>query len=115
MIGKCLRKIIAIIILLYIKEKEIFPAYISDINLNWEKHNLFMIPNEQKEGWYVLAVKKLSPVLHGILSNHKVDFYCLNCFHSFRTEINFNFMKKYVKRLWIFCGIVMSLERYKIL
>ena len=87
MIGKCLRKIIAIIILLYIKEKEIFPAYISDINLNWEKHNLFMIPNEQKEGWYVLAVKKLSPVLHGILSNHKVDFYCLNCFHSFRTEI----------------------------
>ena len=56
MIGKCLRKIIAIIIL-YIKEKEIFPAYISDINLNWEKHNLFMIPNEQKEGWYVLAVK----------------------------------------------------------
>ena len=40
MIGKCLRKIIAIIIL-YIKEKEIFPAYISDINLNWEKQSFY--------------------------------------------------------------------------
>ena len=56
-----------------------------------------MIPNEEKEGWLYLAVKKLPALLHGITSKHKGDFYCLNCFHSFRTKINLNLMKKYVK------------------
>ena len=45
-----------------------------------------MIPNKEKEGWYYLAVKKLSAFLHGITSKHKYDFYCLNCLHCFRTE-----------------------------
>ena len=53
-----------------------------------------MIPNEEKEEWYYLAVKKLPTLLRGIKSKHHGDFYCLNCLHSFRTE---NFMKKYVK------------------
>ena len=30
--------------------------------------------------------KKLSTLLHGIISKHKGDFCCLNCLHSFRTE-----------------------------
>ena len=72
MIGKCLRKIIAIIIL-YIKEKEIFPAYISDINLNWEKQS-FYDSKWTKRRLVCSCCKKLSPILHGILSNHKVDF-----------------------------------------
>ena len=43
----------------YTKEKEIYPAYISKINSNSEKQTiLLMIPNEEKEGWHYLAVKK---------------------------------------------------------
>ena len=47
---------------------------------------LLMIPNEEKEVWHCLTVKKLSALLHGITSKHKGDFYSLNCLHSFRTE-----------------------------
>ena len=47
--------------ILYIKEKEILPAYISKHNSTSEKQIiLLMIPNEEKEGWHYLAVKKLS-------------------------------------------------------
>ena len=36
--------------------------------------------------WHYLAVKKLSVLFRGITSKHVRDFYCLNCFNSFRTE-----------------------------
>ena len=55
-----------------------------------------MIPNEEKEGWHYLGVKKLSTLLRGITPKHHGDFYCMNFLHSFRTEI-LNLMKKYVK------------------
>ena len=43
---------------LYIKEKELCPAYISKINSNCEKQIiLLMIPNEGKEVWHYLALK----------------------------------------------------------
>ena len=43
---------------LYIKEKEICPAYISKIISNCVKQTiLLMIPNEEKQGWHYLAVK----------------------------------------------------------
>ena len=45
-----------------------------------------MVPNEEKKGWHYLAAKKLSALLHEIISKHKGDFYFLNCLHSFRTE-----------------------------
>ena len=45
-----------------------------------------MIPNEEKEGWHYLEVKKLSILLRKITSKYHGDFYCLNCLHSFRTE-----------------------------
>ena len=46
--------------ILYIKEKEILPAYISKHDSTREKQIiLLMIPNEDKEGWHYLAVKKL--------------------------------------------------------
>ena len=63
------------------------PAFISKINSNWEKQIiLLMIPNEEKEGWHYLAIKRLSTLLRGITSEHHSDFYCLNCLQSFRTE-----------------------------
>ena len=45
-----------------------------------------MIPNEDKEGWHYLVVKKLFALLHRITSKSKGYFYCFNCLHSFRTE-----------------------------
>ena len=85
MIGKRLRKNNPTIALniLYTKEKEILPAYTSKHNSTCAKQiNLSIILNQQKEGLNHLAVQKLFALLRGITSNHKVDFYCLNCLHS---------------------------------
>ena len=38
------------------------------------------------ENWHYLVVKNLPGLLRGITSNHNEDFYCLNCFHSYRTK-----------------------------
>ena len=45
--------------------------------------------------WHYLAVTNLSALLQGMSSNHKGDFYCLNCFNSYTTKINLKNMKKY--------------------
>ena len=73
-----------------------------------------MIPNEEKEGWHYLAIKKSSVLLHGIMSNNKGDFYCLNCLHSFRTENKLKSHEKVCKDK-DFCGIVMQSEKDDIL
>ena len=49
------------------------------------------------ENWHYLVVKSLSGLLTGITSNHKEDFYRLNCFHSLEQKINLKHTKKYVK------------------
>ena len=36
--------------------------------------------------WHYLAVKKFSAFFKRVTSNHKRDFYCLNCFHSHSTK-----------------------------
>ena len=43
------------------------------------------------EKWYDRPVRSLSRLLTGITSNNNGHFYCLNCFHSHRTE---NTLKK---------------------
>ena len=64
--------------------------------------------------WHYLAVKKLCSLLRGITSNHNGDFYCLNCFHSYRTE---NKLKKHEKvcNNHDYCYVEMSNEDNKIL
>ena len=65
--------------------KKIQVAYKSRDNLTREKQViLLMISNG--ENWHYLVVKNLPGLLKGIKSNHKEDFYCLNCFHSYRTK-----------------------------
>ena len=65
--------------------KKIQVAYKSRHNLTREKQViLLMISNG--ENWHYLVVKNLPGLLKGITSNHKEDFYCLNCFHSYRTK-----------------------------
>ena len=49
-----------------------------------------MISDGQK--WHYLVVKNLSRLLR--TSTHKEDFYCLNCFHSYRTENKLEAHKK---------------------
>ena len=72
---------------LHMKEKEIYPGYIKKHNSTRHQIILLMIPNEEKERrWYYLAVKKISALLHRITSKNNVDFYCLSCLPSFRTE-----------------------------
>ena len=101
--------------ILYIKEKEICPAYISKINSNCEKQIILsMILNEDKEGWHYLAVKNLSTLLRGVTSKHHGNFYCLNCLHSFRTENKLKSHEKICKNKY-FCGIVMPSKKNNIL
>ena len=73
-----------------------------------------MILNVEKEGWYYLAVKKLSALLRGTISKDNGDFYCLNCLHSFRTENKLKSNEKYLKII-SFCGIVMPSEKDNLL
>ena len=50
--------------ILNIKEKEIYPAYLSKNKSNCEKQIiLLMFPNEEKEGWHFLAVEELYTLL----------------------------------------------------
>ena len=51
-----------------------------------------MISND--ENWHYLAVKSLPRFLRDITSNHDDDYYCLNCFHSYKTENKLNVHKK---------------------
>ena len=54
--------------------------------------------------------KKLSTLLHGITSKHKVNFYCLNCLHSFRTENKLKYHEKVCNNK-DFCGIVVPSQK----
>ena len=49
------------------------------------------------EKWHYLVVNNLSILLRGITSNHHDGFYCLNCFHSYRTKNKLEAHKKYVE------------------
>ena len=40
---------------------------------------------DKNNRWHYLTVKSLPALFRGTTSNHHGDFYCLNCFHSYRT------------------------------
>ena len=60
-------------------------AYKSKNDLTQEKQIILLIISDGQK-WHYLVVKNLSRLLRGITSNHKEDFYCLDCFHSYRTD-----------------------------
>ena len=66
------------------------------------------------EKWHYLAVKGLSALFREIASNNNGDFYCLNCFCSYRIE---NKLKKHKKvcENHDYCYEEMSEEGNKIL
>ena len=89
---------IALNIFFYVsKENEIRPVFISKNNKTCKYHaNLLMISNEKGTIWHYTAIKSIPALLHGITSKHNGDYYCLNCFRSYRTAKNLLNMKIYV-------------------
>ena len=59
------------------------------------------------EKWHYLVVKNLSGLLKGITSTHMKDFYCLNCFHSYRTKNKLESHKKICEN-HDYCHVEMS-------
>ena len=49
-----------------------------------ENHVILLMTADSKK-WHYLTVKSLYALLKGTTSNHKGDFYCLNCFQSYCT------------------------------
>ena len=66
------------------------------------------------ENWHYLVVKSLSGLLTGITSNNKEDFYCLNCFYSYRTKNKFESHKKICEDR-NYCNVEMPNEGNKII
>ena len=63
---------------------------------------------------HYLAVKNSSALFKGITSKHEGDFYCLNCFCSYRTESKLKKDKK-VCEIHNYCYVEMPEEGNKIL
>ena len=75
------------------KTKKIEIAYKSKYNLVRDNQVILLMISNGKN-WHYLAVKSLSRLLRGMTSNHDGDYYCLNCFHSYKTENKLNVHKK---------------------
>ena len=60
-------------------------AYRSEYNNKRKKQVILLMISNGKRQHY-LAVTRLSALLQGMSSNHKEDFYCLNCFNSYTTK-----------------------------
>ena len=73
--------------ILYVKHntKKISVVYKSKHNSKREKQVILLTIGDGKK-YHYLAVTSLSALLKKISSNHKEDFYCLNCFNSYTTK-----------------------------
>ena len=93
--------------------EEIRHTYKVKHNLNHENQVIHSMTADGRKR-HRFAVKKLSPLLRGITSNHEQNLYCLNCFHSYSTE---NKLKKHENacKNCDYCYIEMSKEGNKIL
>ena len=65
--------------------RKIHLAYKSKHNFNSRKTSNSLNDYRWKK-WHYTAVKRLSGLLRGVTGNNNGDFYCLNCFHAYRTE-----------------------------
>ena len=76
------------------KKKEIRQTYISKQKFDIANQViLLMITNDEK--WYYVALKLLSNLLRGIISNEDDDYYRLICLYSLRKKPNLGRMKMY--------------------
>ena len=63
----------------------VYPACISKYNHKRRKQVILLMITDDGERWHYLDVKSLSTLLRGISLSNNEEFYCLNCFHSYRT------------------------------
>ena len=77
---------------MYAKNEKIYPVYVST-----QKNSLFFNDDSKQRRMALLCSKNPSALLRGITLKNNSDFFCLNCFHSFRTKRKLNLIKKYVK------------------
>ena len=82
-------------------------------NLIQERQIILLMINDGQK-WHYLVVKNVSVLLRGIISNHKEDFYCLNCFHSYRTENKLESHKKICEN-HDYCHVEMPTKDYNII
>ena len=68
---------------------------------------------DKSNRWHYLAVKCLSALFRGTTSNYHLDFYCLNCFHSYTTLNKFKKHER-VCNNHDYCRIDMPKEHEKI-
>ena len=74
-----------------IQKKKIYIVYKSRYHNKWKKQVILLVIGDGRK-YHYLAVTNLSALLQKISSNHKEDFYCLNCFNSYTTK---NKLKKH--------------------
>ena len=100
--------------ILYILDKtqEIRQCYTSKHNKTRNIHTNLLMITDGCGNWHYLAIKSIPRLLRGITSTHDGDFYCLNCFHSYRTS---NKLKKHVQLCQVnhFCNLVLPNEENK--
>ena len=82
--------------MLYDKEINIYPAYISECNLNDQKQIILLIsPNLKRMS--ISCSKKIvynQKLLRKITSKNNGNFSCLNFIYSFTTKANLNRIKR---------------------
>ena len=65
-------------------KKETEPAYTSKYNYKRKKQVVLFMITDKNNRWHCLAVKCFPALFRGTTPNHHVDFYCFNCFDSYR-------------------------------
>ena len=88
-------------------------AYKSKHNLTREKQVILLMITDGGK-WHYLAVTRLSGLLRGVTGNNNGNFYCLNCFHVYRTKNKLETHKKICKNR-DYCHIEMPNEDNKII
>ena len=92
--------------------QEIRQCYTSKHNETRYTHaNLLMITDGFGK-WHYVAIKSISGLLRGITSTHNGDFYCLNCFHLYRTHKKLKEHEQLCGK-YDFCNLKLPDEKHK--
>ena len=94
--------------------KQIGPVHISKYDHKHDKQIILLMITDNNNNWHYFSIRNISGLLRGITSNDNGDFYCLNCFHLYRTKKK---LKNYERicRDHVFCYVKIPDEDKKIL
>ena len=86
----------------------------SDFNRKCLHQVILLMITGNKNNWHYIAVKYFERLYSRVMSNNHSDHYCLNCFHSYRTE-NSLIQHKQLFNDHDFCKDIMPTEGQNIL